>query len=142
MPFQRYDALVGRLILFGLAAISVLAQDWTPSKIVAITDYPRVPKLARIQGTVEVKCTLDSNGSVTAAEAISGPRQLQEPARQNALQWRFRRASKEGQYNSVILQYDFLLDGKRQDDSKTAFVFELPNRIQVVAPVEYIRGAP
>jgi hypothetical protein len=50
--------------------------------------------------------------------------------------------SKEVQDNSVTLKYDFLLDGKLQDGIKTTFVFELPNRIQIVAPVEYIRGAP
>ena len=129
-------------ILFAITALAALAQDWTPSKIVAITEYPRIPKLARIEGTVEVKCTVDSSGTVTAAEALSGHRLLQEPARQNALQWKFQRGSTGVAGNSVTLRYDFLLDGKLQDDTRTAFVFEVPNRIQIIAPVEYIRGAP
>jgi TonB family protein len=133
---------VGKAILFALTALAAWSQDWTPSKIVAITEYPRIPRLARVQGSVEVKCTLDSSGSVISAEAVSGHRLLQEPARQNALQWKFERVSKEAVGSSVTLKYEFLLDGKRPDDAKTTFVFELPNRIQIIAPVSLIVGAP
>jgi TonB family protein len=131
---------VWKAILFAITALAAWAEDWTPSKIVAITEYPRIPRLARIQGTVEVKCTLDSGGSVTVCEALSRHRLLQEPARLNALQWKFQRVSKEAQGNSVLLKYDFLLDGN--DGTKTTFVFELPNRIQIVAPAQLIVGAP
>lgn len=75
---------VGRAFLLALIALSALAQDWTPSRIVS-SDYPALPRAARIQGAVEVRCTLDSNGSVIAAEALSGPLTLREAARQNAL---------------------------------------------------------
>ena len=119
---------VGKAILFALTALVAWSQDWTPSKIVAITEYPRVPRLARVQGTVEVKCTLDANGTVTSAEALSGPQLLQEPARRNALQWKFQPASKEVRGNSATLMYVFLLEGKPQDAPSSTFVFEMPNR--------------
>ena len=119
-------------------ALPIWGQDWKPSKIVAITEYPPLPRATRIYGTVEVKCTLDSSGAVTVAEALSGPKLLKEPARQNALQWRFERVSKKTPGNSVILRYAFLLEGEPQDRTKTTFVFELPDKIQIVAPPQFV----
>jgi hypothetical protein len=95
-----------------------------------------------IQGTVEVRCTLDSNGKAASAEVLSGTRELREPARQNALQWKFQRTSKDEPGNSMTLHYVFLLEGEPQDRKNTIFVFELPNRVQVVAPISFITGAP
>jgi TonB family protein len=125
-----------------MMALSVWAQDWTPSKIVAMTEYPLLPRQARIQGTVEVRCTLDSDGNVIAAVGISGHEALREPARENALRWKFERASQKTQGASVILRYAFLLQGEPQDGRKSTFVFELPNKVQVVAPVHWVSGAP
>lgn len=117
--------------------MSIWGQDWTPSKIVAIPDYPPLPRAARIYGTVEIRCQLDSRGAVTVAEALSGPKLLKEPARLNALQWRFQRVSKEEPGKSAILRYVFLLEGEPQDRTKTTFVLELPDKIQIVAPWEF-----
>jgi TonB family protein len=132
---------VWRAALLALTALSGWAQDWTPSRIVAITDYPPLPRAARIQGTVEVRCTVDSNGRVASAEVLSGPGELREPARRNALQWKFQPASKDPG-NFITLNYVFLLEGELQDRKNTTFVFELPNRIQIVAPISFITGAP
>jgi TonB family protein len=135
---------MGKAVLFALTALSVCAQDWTPSKIVAITEYPRVPRLARVQGTIEVKCTLDSSGNVTAAEMVSGNAMLGKTARDNALQWKFQPVSREVRGNFVTLIYVFLLEGKPQDAANSTFVFELPNIVQIVAPGNdgIIKGAP
>jgi TonB family protein len=135
---------MGKALLFALAAVPVCAQDWTPSKIVAMSEYPKVARLARVQGTVEVKCTLDSSGNVTAAEMISGNALLGKPASDNALKWKFQPVSKEVPGNSVTLRYVFLLEGTPQDATNSTFVFEMPNRIQMVAPGNdgIIKGAP
>jgi TonB family protein len=53
------------------AAVPLCAQDWTPKRIVAITEYAPLPRQARIQGDVEVRCFLDANGTVTRAEVIN-----------------------------------------------------------------------
>jgi TonB family protein len=135
---------MGKAVLFALTALSVCAQDWTPSKIVAMVEYPRVARVALVQGSVEVECTLDSSGNVTAAKMISGPAMLGKPACENALQWKFQPVSKEVRGNSVTLRYVFLLEGKPQEATNSTFVFEMPNRIQIVAPISagIIRGAP
>jgi TonB family protein len=110
------------VVLLALIALSALAQDWTPSRIVS-SDYPALSRAARIQGTVEVKCTLDSNGNVIAAESLTGPLKLREAARRNALQWKFQRTSKDVRDNFATLSYSFQLEGKPQDRKSATFIF-------------------
>jgi hypothetical protein len=74
-----------RFLIFCLMAVLPLcAQDWTPKRIVAM-NYPPLGTQARIAGDVEILCSLDPDGSVIRAEAISGHAVLKEPARQNAV---------------------------------------------------------
>lgn len=69
---------------------------------------------------------------------------LGKAARDNALQWKFQPVSKVVRDNSVTLRYVFLLEGTPQDATKSTFVFELPNTVQIVAPGNdgIIKGAP
>lgn len=107
-----------------------------------MSEYPALARAARIQGTVDVKCTLDSTGNVITAEALSGPRELREAARQNALEWKFQRASNDTKENSFTLTYRFLLEGKPQYPKSDSFVFDLPNRVQMVARIFFVGGSP
>jgi TonB family protein len=113
------------------AALSLCAQDWVPKRIVAITDYVTFARYARIEGDVEIKCFLDADGSVIRAEVVSGHPILKEQARQNALLWKFQRATK-GENNTVTLKYR--LQGEPQDRGHTTFVVDLPKTIQITAP--------
>jgi len=124
------------LFLCVLAATTPLCgQEWTPTRIVAITDYAPLARMARIAGEVQVRCLLDANGSVTQAEALSGHPILKEQARQNALLWKFRRTSKqERSNNAVTLNYKYLLEGEGQDRAHTAFVVDLPDSVRIIAP--------
>jgi TonB family protein len=51
--------------------------------------YPPDAKAARVQGTVAVSITVDEEGSVNSAEALSGPRLLQAAAVEAAQRARF-----------------------------------------------------
>jgi TonB family protein len=124
---------VGKAILFALATLAAWSQDWTPSKIVGISEYPRVARIARVEGSVTVKCTLDSAGKVAAAEVLSGPPLLRQFARENALQWTFQSVAKDVPSNSVILTYTFILEGEQQVQSNTTFTFEVPGTVRVTA---------
>jgi len=126
--------------LFVLAGLSVWAQDarysardWTPSKIVGITEYPRVARIARVTGSVAVQCTLDPAGKVTSAEVLSGPPMLRKPATENALQWTFRLVTKDAFIHSLILIYVFVLEGEQQVQANTTFTFEGPSTVRVTA---------
>jgi TonB family protein len=116
-------------------ALPVCAQDWTPKRIVAITDYLPLARQARIKGDVEVRCVLDADGTVTRAEVITGHALLKDQARQNALLWKFQRSGPPGENNTVILKYQYRLEGDLQDRARTVFLVDLPNTIQIIAPV-------
>jgi TonB family protein len=117
------------------AALPLCAQDWTPKRIVAITNYVPLASAARISGDVEVLCFLDESGAVTRAEVINGHPLLKEQARQNALLWQFQRTAPTSENNTVTLKYKYRLKGDLQDGSRTAFLVDLPNTIQIIAPI-------
>lgn len=58
--------------------------------------YPAEAKAARIQGTVVVVLTIDTNGKVVDAKAISGPPELQACAVDYARAWEFKPAKVKG----------------------------------------------
>jgi len=121
-----------------IAATSILhAQPgWVPTRIVAITDYTPLGRQARISGDVVIRCFLSSAGSVVKAEVLSGHPILKEQARENALLWKFQRtASTQEGTDSVTLKYQYRLEGEPQHRGRTSFLVDLPNVIQIVAPV-------
>jgi TonB family protein len=123
-----------RLICCVVACATALqAQDWTPRRIVAITDYVPLARQARIAGDVQIKCTLRADGSVNNAEVLSGHPLLKEDARQNALLWRFQRSSAQVTSNTVILKYQYRLEGN--PGSRTVFMVDLPDVIQIISPL-------
>jgi TonB family protein len=129
-----------RLLVIWLISIAlpVCAQDWAPKRIIAISDYLPLARQARIQGDVEVRCVLDADGTVTRAEVITGHALLKDQARQNALLWRFQRSGPPGEHNTVILKYQYRLEGDLQDRARTVFLVDLPNTIQIIAPVALV----
>jgi TonB family protein len=88
---------------------------------------------ARIAGDVQIKCTLRADGSVNNAEVLSGHPLLKEDARQNALLWRFQRSSAQVTSNTVILKYQYRLEGN--PGSRTVFMVDLPDVIQIISPL-------
>jgi hypothetical protein len=123
------------LAIWLIAALPVCAQDWTPKRIVAITDYPRLAQFGRIYGDVEIRCYLDADGAVTRTEALKGHPLLAEPARQNAMLWKFQRTGSLGENKTITLKYQYRLEGEPQDRAHTVFLVDLPNMIQIIAPV-------
>ena len=134
-PVGVYSRFMKMLLSFVVGAVSICAQDWTPRRIVAITDYLPLARLARIYGDVEIRCSLDANGSVLRAEVLSGHPVLKEQARQNALLWRFQNAGGAPGSNAVTLKYQYRLEGVPQDRAHTVFTVDLPNTIQIIAPL-------
>jgi hypothetical protein len=84
----------------------------------------------------EIRCFLDANGAVTRAEAIIGHRLLAEQARQNAMLWKFQRTGPPGENNIVTLKYQYRLEAGPQDRGLTQFLVDLPNTIQITAPLK------
>ena len=124
------------MLMFALAASSLCAQDWIPSHIVAVDEYPWLARVAGTTGNVVVKCTLNKDGSVASAEILSGPALLREKTQQNAQLWKFHRTTSKGhtKEDSVTLAYQFRLEGGPKDTRVCSFVVDLPNVVHVVAP--------
>lgn len=124
-----------------MGAISVFAQDWRPKRIVAIADYVPLAQQARISGDVQVKCFLDTDGSVLRAEVLSGHPLLREQARKNALLWKFQRTTPQAA-NTVTLKYQYRLEGELQDQAyrgaHTVFFVDLPDAIHIIAPIAWV----
>jgi TonB family protein len=103
--------------------------------------YVPLARQARIYGDVKIKCSLDANGAVVSAEVRSGRPLLKEQARQNALLWKFQRTRSQVS-NTVTLNYQYRLEGELQDQARTGahtvFVVDLPNTIQIIAPVAWV----
>jgi TonB family protein len=75
--------------------------------------YPEAAKVARIQGTVSLSITIDTDGSVKSIEEISGPRELIAAATEAVRQWRYKPVVFQGQAREATTVVDL--------------VFELPN---------------
>ncbi len=125
-----------RLIaVLGFLTIVVCAQDWMPTHIEAITEYPRLAWIAQATGDVVVKCTLDKNGSVVKAEASSGPGLLKQQAPENAALWKFQRtrSTKADKASTATLTYQYRIDGKLQERQTASFAVDLPSIIHITA---------
>lgn len=121
-----------------VAALALHAQDWTPTRIVAITDYVPLANQARIFGDVVIKCYLNNAGAVAKAEVVSGHPLLGRQAQENALLWRFRRLAPPREAgDSITLTYKYRLEGKSQTPVHTSFLVDLPNVIQIIAPAAH-----
>jgi outer membrane biosynthesis protein TonB len=69
-------------------------------------DYPLDARRANVQGVVVVWATLDDDGRVASASAISGPRLLIPHVLANAKKWLFHPNDRK----SAVIVYDFRID--------------------------------
>ncbi len=100
-------------------------------------DYPLVAARLRVQGPVVVWVTLDDDGRVTAATAVSGPKLLIESAVANARMWRFHPNPRR----SAVIVYDFSIsDGACHNALKSLFLLKHPNLATITACSGVIEG--
>jgi hypothetical protein len=66
---------------------------WKPSKILTI-NYPRIPWMARIQGTVEAKCKINEDGTVKdikcSSKGSANNSKLIPAVKDNLIHWIFK----------------------------------------------------
>jgi TonB family protein len=85
--------------------------------------YPLHAKVTHIQGAVVVKVSIDSNGNVASAAAVSGPKQLIPDCLSNARRWRFRPEKSR----TAVIVYLFKIEGLCQLPCASYFSFSPPN---------------
>jgi len=92
--------------------------------------YPRIAITTSLQGLVVVKATLDSDGNVVAATALSGPKLLAATTAQNTKQWRFKPNARK----QAIVVYEYRIEpGRCLDDTRSMFLLRHPNFVSIVA---------
>jgi len=69
--------------------------------------YPPLAKAARVEGSVEVEVTIDEEGNVIAARALSGHPLLKDAALAAARQWKFTPSTQNGRSVKVISTLTF-----------------------------------
>jgi TonB family protein len=95
--------------------------------------YPPLAKAARVSGSVVVEVTIDEEGNVFAARAISGHPLLKDAAVSAAKEWTFTQTVLTGVPVKVIstITFNFNLDYKREIKSARRELAAKPNSAQL-----------
>jgi protein TonB len=74
--------------------------------------YPAAAKSSNIQGTVAISASIDANGRVVAAKALSGPMLLRQAAEDSVRQWKYSPSMIDGKPapSQVTVNVDFRLN--------------------------------
>jgi TonB family protein len=86
--------------------------------------YPPVARLGGLEGTVVVRVSLDGNGNVLSATAISGHGLFVGRCLENIKRWRFQPNS----HNAAVVVYDFRIGGRCSSNASATSHFSLYRR--------------
>lgn len=120
-------------------AFTCLSQTLRP-RYIETTTYPASARVARIQGRVTLKVTIDKDGTVQHVElahpmAYRTQPVLQQSAIDNMRHWKFDRPASAPATLTVIYEYKF--DGSLPVNDHcnpiTKMEFDLPNRVIVLS---------
>lgn len=70
-------------------------------------DYPALARSTRQEGTVPVEISINENGDVISARAISGPALLRGPAESAARRWKFKPSTRDGKPLPTVTTINF-----------------------------------
>src|SRR5262249_606885 len=115
------------LVVFNVSYLTaqdlpVLDENVRPLYFESMT-YPLSARLKHVEGAVVVRVTLEGDGKVKAASAISGAKSFLSDCVSNAKHWRF-------QYNSqhpALIIYQFRIEGLCNLPCPSQFTFRPPN---------------
>jgi TonB family protein len=86
-------------------------------------NYPLTARITHVQGTVVLMAKIDAKGNVVSADAISGAKSFIPETISNAKKWRFQ----PNPTGSVVIVYDFRIEGLCQLPCPSHFTFRPPN---------------
>ena len=121
------------LVLIGSLSVSAAPQDEVvyDDEVTLVSfeghTYPSIALFAMVSGDVVVSVTLNDDGSVKDAVALSGPRLLVPDAVANARKWRFMPTRRR----RAVIVYEFRADGKCLPDGRSLFLLFRPNVVSI-----------
>ena len=127
------SALAG-LVLLSLTGTGKPADDACVRYIVA-PGYPRLARMARLQGSVTVEVKVAEDGRVLSAKGIGAHNLLIRASEENVAHWIFDTGlDKNGASIKRTVIYVYRLEGKEQYyDSMPLVVFDLPGHVEITA---------
>lgn len=119
------------------------AQERWDSYITALQMpcYPRMARLARVQGTAKIKLVKAADGSVKSAEAVEGSPLLTKAAVDNARTWKFTTPDYHDPLEPTTVVFEYKLedsvDSSDTNTCATSVTFQSWSRVTVVSnPVQ------
>ncbi len=130
---KRRTILMFLSMLFGFATLHVMARSAFDDRVcpqpTVDPTYPRLARLARITGAVDVDIEVDKDGSVRSAIGSGAHNLLNRAAEENVKKWTFC-SSNENFKVKIIYAYRFEGQAEYQE-SPPKVVFHLP-RVEIV----------
>jgi TonB family protein len=100
---------------------------------VVVPGYPRLARIARLEGTVSVEVEIGTDGTVISAKASGAHKLLERAAEENLRQWTFEPTAR-GSVSKHTIIFTYRLDGKEEDsESPPVVILDLPCRIEIIA---------
>ena len=116
-------------VLFTFTSASSVAQLCVQRLVAPI--YPRLARVAQIQGKVTVEVTVASGGKIVVGKA-RGPKLLVENSKANLRHWIL--CPDATSQRSFTITYTYLLQGRQQYHGGSAdVVFQLPQSVTITA---------
>jgi len=128
------------LICVFIATSSLRAGEQLCVRDLVIPDYAPLAWMAKVQGKVVLDIQILANGHVGDVKASGGHHLLQTEAVKNIRKWTFGNfpaGSKFPVHHQVV--YVYKLEGKPRSDNRPAYVFHLPDYVEIVTnpPIQF-----
>ncbi len=129
--------LVCALVVVGISGISAFGRNCEPSvRRAIIPNFPAVAMALKESGEVRVSVTVDTNGAVTSAKAMSGGTQLRKASVLVAKAWEFsrlgRRDARRCTTRSAVILFEYvLLPNETLRSNESLSYFSYPNKVVV-----------
>lgn len=101
-----------------------------------VPGYPRLARMARLQGSVSVDVKIDADGTVASAKGSGSSKLLERAAEQNLRQWTFYpRPTKGGcSFTRLTIIFVYRLEGREEYyDPPPRVIMELPSHVQIIS---------
>jgi len=122
--------------LFILTTVAAAAADGVCLRHAVSPGYPRLARIAQIQGEVRVTAIIGQDGKVASASSSGGHKLLRDASETNIRQWKFCSSGSEHgtEPRELVLKYVYRLEGEQEYYDPPAFVvFDLPDRINITS---------
>ena len=103
---------------------------------VVVPGYPRLARMARLQGSVTIEVEVGTDGTVTSTKASAASKLLARASEENVRLWTFCAPAATGSLASshTTITYTYKLEGNEEYyDPPPKVVLDLPSRVEITS---------